>query len=51
MWFEDFQEDCYGGHFGYQDRAILVMLKLHAVPMPSTKFRLNPTYRSGADNN
>ena len=47
---EDFQGGCLGGHLGYQDEIILAILNVHVAPMPSTMFRLNPTYRSGADN-
>ena len=48
MWFEDFQD---GGHLGYKDETILAILNLHVALMSSTKFWLNLTYRSRADNN
>ena len=50
MWFED-QDGCQGGHLGYQNGTNLVILNLHAAPMPSTKFLLHQTYGSGAGNN
>ena len=49
MLFEDFQDGRHGGHLGYQNRTVLAILNLHAAPMPSTKFQLNLTYRSGGD--
>ena len=51
MWFDVFQDGCYGGHLGYQNGTILAILNLHTAPMPSIKFPLYPTYGSGADNN
>ena len=49
MWFEDFQDGCHDGHFGYQNGTILAILNLHAALMPSIKSPLYPTYCSGAD--
>ena len=51
VWLVDFQDGCHGGHLWYQNGTILAILNLHAALMPSTKFRLHPTYGSGADNN
>ena len=46
MQFEEFQ-DC--GHLGFWNRTILAILNFHKTPMPPIKFKLNQTYRSGAD--
>ena len=46
MSFEEVQD---GGHFGYQNRMILVILNLYVNPMPPIKFQLNPTYSLGGD--
>ena len=48
MLFENFKHGSHGGHLGYQDETISAILNLHVAPIPSTKLRLNPTYRSGA---
>ena len=37
------------GHFESWNRTSLAILNLHNIPMPSIKFKLNRTYRSGAD--
>ena len=39
----------HGGHLGYWNGTNLAILNLQVTPMPPNKFRLNPTYRSGAD--
>ena len=44
--FEEFQD---GRHLGYRNGAILAIWNLYVAHMPPIKFRLNPTYRSGAD--
>ena len=49
MLLEEFQDDCHGGHLGYQNWKILAILNLHVTPMPPTNFRLNLTYNSGED--
>ena len=49
MKFKEFQDEHYGGHFGYWNRTILATLKFHNTPMPPIKLKLNQTYRSGAD--
>ena len=46
MWFEEFQDD---GHLGYSNRMILAILNFHNTQMPPIKFKLNQTYRLGAD--
>ena len=46
---EDFQDGRHGGHLGYRNRMILVILTLHVAPMPPTKFGLNLTLGLGAD--
>ena len=46
---EDLQNGCCGGHPGYHNRMLLAILNLHVTPMPPTKFWLNLTYHSGAD--
>ena len=38
-----------GGHLGYRNRMILAILNLYNTSMPPIKFKLNPTYRSGAE--
>ena len=43
MWFQD------GGHLGHWNRRILAILNFHITPMPPIKFKLNQTYRLGAD--
>ena len=49
MWFEEFQDGHHGGHLGNWNRTILAILNFHNTPMPPIKFKLNQTYRSGAD--
>ena len=44
-----FQAVHHGGHLGYLNETNLAILNLHVSQMPRTKFKLNPTYRSGAD--
>ena len=38
-------------HLGYQDETVLAFLNLHVAPIPSMKFRLNPTFCLGGDVN
>ena len=45
----DDQDGCWGGHRGYRNKMFLAILNLHVVPMPPTKFWLNLTCHSGAD--
>ena len=45
----DLQDGCCGGHRGYCNKMFLAILNLHVIPMPPTKFWLNLTYQSGAD--
>ena len=40
---------CCGSHLGYHNKMVLANLILHVAPMPPTKFWLNLTYHSGAD--
>ena len=47
--FEDFQDDHCGGHLGYWNGMILAILNRYVVPMPPTKFQLNPIYSLGVD--
>ena len=49
MSFKEFQDDCQGGHLGYQNGIILEILNFHVAPMPPMKFQLNPTTGSGED--
>ena len=49
MSLEDSKGGCCGGQIGYQNGAILAFRNLHLSQMPSTKFQLNLTYRSGAN--
>ena len=51
IWFEDFQDGRRCGHPRYRNGTTLAILNLHVGPMSSTKFPLNLTCRSGADNN
>ena len=44
----DLQDGCCGSHRGYH-KMLLAIMNLHVIPMPPTKFRLNLTYHSGAD--
>ena len=46
---EDLEDGCCGGHRGYHNKMVLAILNLHVAPMPPTKFWLNLTYHSGAD--
>ena len=46
---EDFEDGNPGGHLGYRSKIILAILNPHNAPMPPTKFLLQPTYHSGAD--
>ena len=46
---EDLQDGCCGDHPGYYNNMVLAILNLHVAPMPPTKFWLNLTYHSGAD--
>ena len=46
---EDLQDGSCGGHLGYCNKMFLAILDHHIVPMPPTKFWLNLTYHSGAD--
>ena len=47
--FEEFQDSCRGGHFGYRNWTILAILNLPVATMPPTKFQLNLTYKSAGD--
>ena len=38
-----------GSHHGYSNKIVLAILNLHVTHMPPTKFWLNLTYNSGAD--
>ena len=49
MLFQDFQDGHHGGHLENWNGMNLAILNLQVTPMPLTKFRLNPTYRSGAN--
>ena len=49
MSFEDFQDGRHGRHLGYRYGIILAILNLHVVPMPPTKFGLNPTFFRGEE--
>ena len=49
MSFEKFPDGHRFGHLGYRNEIILAILNLHVSTMLPTKFRLNPTYRAGAD--
>ena len=49
IWFEEFQDSRHGDHLGYQNRMIVAILNLHNTQVPPIKFKLNLTYRSGAD--
>ena len=49
MSFEEFQDYSSGGHLGYLNRSILVILNLCVTMMRSIKFWLNPTYCLGGD--
>ena len=49
MSFEEFQDGCRGGHLGYGNGTILIILNLSVTVMPPIKFRLNLTYRLGGD--
>ena len=44
MSFNEFQDGRYGGHLGYRNGTTLAILNFYIAPMPSIKFRLNPTY-------
>ena len=46
---KDLQDGCCGGHHGYHNKMVLTILNLHVDPMHPTKFWLNLTYHSGAD--
>ena len=43
MSFQDFQDGHCSGHLGYQNAMILAILNLYVAPMPTIKFKLNPT--------
>ena len=43
------QDGCCSSHHGYRNKMILAILNLHVTPTPPTKFWLNLTYHSGAD--
>ena len=43
------QDGCCGSHHGYRNKMVLAILNLHIAPMPPSKFWLNLTYHSGAD--
>ena len=45
----DLQDGCCGGHRGHSNKMFLAILNLHVAQMPPTKFCLNLTYHSGAD--
>ena len=49
MSFEEFQDGRHGGRLEYRNGTILAILNFHVATMPSTKFKLNPTYGSGGD--
>ena len=49
MSFEEFQDVLHGGHLGYRNGTILVILNLNVTPMPPSKFWLNPSYGFGGD--
>ena len=49
MWFQAFQAGHHGGHLRSWNETNLAILNFHVTPMPPTKFRFNPTYRSGAE--
>ena len=49
MSFQDFQDGHHGGHLGYRNGKNLAILNLQVTEMPPTKFRFNPTSRSGAE--
>ena len=46
---EDLQDGCCGSHRGHRNKTLLAILNLHDTAMPPTKFWLNLTYHSGAD--
>ena len=46
---EDLQDGCCGGHLGSPNKMVLAIQNLHVPPMPPTKFWLNLTNHSGAD--
>ena len=43
MWFEEFQDGCYGGHHEYRNGMILAILNFYVTPIPPTKFEFSPT--------
>ena len=47
MSFEEFQDDCHGGHLGYLNRTILAILNRYVAPMSPIMFQLNWTYGLG----
>ena len=49
MWFEDFQDGCHGGYFGYRNGTTLAILNLYVASKPPTKFWLKPTKGLGAE--
>ena len=46
---EDLQDGCCGDHRGYRNKFFLAILNFHVTPTPPTKFWLNLTYHSRAD--
>ena len=46
---EDLQDGCCGSHRGYRNKMFLAIHNIHIAPTPPTKFWLNLTYHSGAD--
>ena len=46
---KDLQDGCCGGLRGYHNIMVLAILNFHVAQMPPSKFRLNPTSHSEAD--
>ena len=46
---EYLQDGCCGGHREYRNKMFLAILNLYIAPMSPTKFWLNLTYHSAAD--
>ena len=49
MSFVDIEDGRHGGDLRYSNGLILAILNLHVAPIPSIKFRLNPTHCFGGD--
>ena len=45
----DFQDDCHGGHLGFQIGMILAIFDLQVTPMLPSKFRVNWNFGSGEE--